>query len=120
MLGATSSGRDLILCGCLSGSHVHVTCTFVPTAIHTLQRVQSEWNERTREFHAGAGASGTRTRLCQSGREQHGERGGVGVHLWVNPYLADQLCHRAFHVRLHPGRTMIEPEVRQAWQENAS
>jgi hypothetical protein len=31
------------------------TYTFVPGAVHTLQRVQSEWNERIRAFPSRAG-----------------------------------------------------------------
>jgi hypothetical protein len=30
-----------------------LTCTFVPVAIHKLQRVQSDSTERTREFPTG-------------------------------------------------------------------
>jgi hypothetical protein len=43
MVGGTFSGSDFTACQ-------KVTCTFVPAAIHTLQRVYREWNERVREF----------------------------------------------------------------------
>src|ERR687897_842473 len=64
-------------------------------------------NERARAFPTRAAAiwSGQSE---ESGGQQHGQGGGVGIELRINADLADQLRHRALDIGLHPGRAMVE------------
>ena len=92
------------------------TFTLVACAPHRLQPVQTGGNLRARSFLKPRSNPGLR----RSGGKQHGQRGGVRVDLRIDAHLADQLCHRTVDIGLHPGRPMIEAEVRQTGQEDAA
>ena len=55
-----------------------------------------------------------------SGGEKHSQCGSVGVDLRINAYFADQLRHGSVDVRLDPGGTMVQPEMRQTRQEDTT
>src|SRR5215210_7870004 len=59
------------------------TCTCVASAMHMLQRVHRDRNERARAFPTRAGViRGGQSE--ESGGQQHGQGGGVGIDLRIN------------------------------------
>ena len=112
MLGATWSHRDLIflrMCPELveGQSPVHAPLG--------LSKGNGPWASTSLAHNSSLGRSSPR-----SGGEEHGKRSSVGVDLGINAHLADQLRHGSVDVRLNPGGTMVQAEVRQTRQEDTT